>query len=103
MEHEGSGGVGSVVSSFFLGGLIGAGIALLVAPMTGRETREQIRGFAGDARKKADDYYEEIKEAVTSTLENGKGVIEEKKRLITSAVQAGIEAYEKKKQEMAGN
>ena len=103
MEREGSGGVGSVVSSFFLGGLIGAGIALLVAPTTGSETREQIRGFAGDARKKADDYYEQIKEAVTSTLDNGKGLIEEKKRLITNAVQAGIEAYEKKKQEMAGS
>lgn len=103
MEHEGSGGVGSVVSSFFLGGLIGAGIALLVAPATGRETREQIRGLAGDARKKADDYYEQIKEAVTSTLENGKGLVEEKKRLITNAVQAGIEAYEKGKQEMSGN
>lgn len=103
MEHEGSGGVGSVVSSFFLGGLIGAGIALLVAPMTGSETREQIRGFAGEATKKADDYYEEIKETVTSTLENGKGLVEEKKRLITNAVQAGIEAYEKKKQQMAGS
>jgi gas vesicle protein len=102
MEHEGSGGVGSVVSSFFLGGLIGAGIALLVAPMTGRETREQIRGFAGNVREKADDYYEQIKETVISSLENGKGLVEEKKRLITNAVQAGIEAYEKKKQEMSG-
>ena len=100
MEHEGSGGVGSVVSSFFLGGLIGAGIALLVAPATGRETREQIRGFAGNVKGKADDYYDQIKEAVTSTLENGKGLIEEKKRLITNAVQAGIDAYEKKKEEM---
>ena len=102
MEHEGSGGVGSVVSSFFLGGLIGAGVALLVAPMAGKETREQIRGFAGNVKEKADDYYDQIEEAVISTLENGKGLVEEKKRLITSAVQAGIDAYEKKKEEMAG-
>jgi gas vesicle protein len=103
MERERSCGVGSVVSSFFLGGLIGAGIALLVAPMTGRETREQMRGFAGNVKEKADDYYEQIKETVASTLESGKGLVEEKKRLITNAVQAGIEAYEKKKQEMAGS
>ena len=102
MEHEGSGGVGSVVSSFFLGGLIGAGVALLIAPSSGKETREQIRGLAGNVKERADDYYEQIKEAVTSTLENGKGLVEEKKRLVTNAVQAGIEAYEKKKQEMAG-
>jgi gas vesicle protein len=98
MEREGSGG--SVVSSFFLGGLIGAGVALLIAPMTGKETREQIRGLAENAKGKADDYYDQIKETVTTTLENGKGLIEEKKRLITNAVQAGVDAYEKKKKEM---
>jgi len=101
MEHEGSVGVGSVVSSFLLGGLIGAAVALLVAPITGKEARGQIRDFAGDAKKKADDYYGQIKEAVISTLENGKGLIEDKKQRITSAVHAGIEAYEKKKQEIS--
>ena len=99
MEHEGSGG-GSVVSSFFLGGLIGAGVALLVAPSSGRETRKQIKGLAGNVKEKADDYYDQIEEAVISTLENGKGLLEEKKRLITNAVQAGVDAYEKKKKEM---
>ena len=102
MEREESGGVCSIVSSFFLGGLIGAGVALLVAPMAGKETREQIKGFAGNVKEKADDYYEQITEAVTSTLESGMGLVDEKKRLITNAVQAGIEAYEKKKQEMQG-
>jgi gas vesicle protein len=102
MEREGSGGAGSVVSSFFLGGLIGAGVALLIAPMTGKETREQIRGLAENAKGKADDYYDQIKEAVTTTLENGRGLVEEKKRLITNAVQAGIDTYEKKKEETAG-
>ncbi len=76
MENEGLGGMGSVVSSFFLGGLIGAGVALLVAPMSGRDTREQIRGLAGNVREKADDYYEQIKETVISTLENGMGLFE---------------------------
>ena len=100
MEHEGSGGVGSVVSSFFLGGLIGAGVALLVAPRAGTEARKQIGSLAGNVKEKADEYYEQIKEMVSSTLENGKGLLEEKKRLVAGAVQAGIEAYEKKKREM---
>jgi len=100
MAQEGSSGVCAVMSSFFLGGLIGAGVALLITPMTGEETRGQIRGFAGNVKEKADDYYEQIKETVASSLENGKGLIEEKKRLITNAVQAGIEAYEKKKREL---
>jgi gas vesicle protein len=86
---------------FFWGALIGAGVALLVAPKTGRETREQIRGMAGTVKDKADDYYDQVKEAVACTLENTKGLLDEKKQLITDAVQAGIAMYEQKKQEKA--
>ena len=86
----------TVVSSFFLGGLIGAAVATLVAPKAGEETRRQIRRLAEDARGKAVDYYEEVKETVASALKDGKGLIDEKKRLIADAVKAGIEAYEKK-------
>ena len=94
---ESCGGVCSAVSSFLLGGLIGGGIALLMAPTSGKEARQQIVGLAEGAKVKAEDYYEQIKETVTSVLEEGKGLIEEKKRLITKAVQAGIETYEKEK------
>jgi gas vesicle protein len=94
---ESCGGICSVLSSFLLGGLVGGGIALLVAPSSGKETRQQIVGLAEGVKEKAGDYYEQIKETVTSALEEGKGLIDEKKRLISKAVQAGIEAYEKEK------
>ncbi len=98
MEENGGRGVGSVISSFFLGGLIGAGLALLVAPKSGSETREQIKGFAGSAKERADDYYGQVKEAVTSTLENARGLFDDKKRLINDAVQAGITMYQQTRQ-----
>jgi gas vesicle protein len=84
------------MSSFFLGGFIGAAIALLVAPRAGKETRQQIKGTAEDVKVKAEDYYKQIKETVTSALEHGKDLVTEKKQLIAKAVQKGIEAYEKK-------
>jgi gas vesicle protein len=99
MEENGSKGACSVISSFFLGGLIGAGVALLVAPKAGRETREQIKDLTGSVKGKADDYYGQVKEAIACTLENTKGLIEEKKQLISDAVQAGFAMYEQKKQE----
>ncbi len=98
MEENGSRGTCSVISSFFLGGLIGAGVALLMAPKAGSETREQIKGLASTATSKADDYYGQVKETIACTLENAKGLIDEKKRLITEAVQAGFATYEQKKQ-----
>ena len=103
MENEKSCGNGYLVaSSFLLGGLIGAAVGLLSAPKSGKEVRRQVRDLAGNVKGKAGDYYEQIREAVTSALVEGKGLIDEKKRLITKAVQAGIEACQKEKEETQG-
>jgi len=103
MENKKSSGNGYLVaSSFLLGGLIGAAVGLLSAPKSGKEVRRQVRDLAGNVKGKAGDYYEQIREAVTSALVEGKGLIDEKKRLITKAVQAGIDACQKEKEEMEG-
>jgi len=97
MKNEGSGcKVCSTISSFFLGGFIGAAVALLVAPKAGKETRQQIKDAAESVKAKGEDYYKQVKETVTSALEHGKDLVAEKKQLIAKAVQKGIEAYEKK-------
>jgi len=97
MKNGGSCSVCSVASSFLIGGLIGGGISLLAAPASGKESRQHIVGFAQGVKGKAGDYYDQLKETVTSALEEGKGLIDEKKRLISKAVQAGVEAYEREK------
>ena len=99
MRDRESCGYCSAISAFFIGGLIGGGVALLFAPKSGREARQQIVGLAEGVKERGIDYYEHIKETVTSVLEEGKGLIDEKKRLISKAVQAGIEAYEQGKTE----
>ena len=97
MKSEGAScGVCSVISSFFLGGVIGAAVALLVAPQAGKETRQQIKGAVKDAKGKAEDYCKQVKKTVTSALEHGKGLVAERKERITKAVQEGIEAYKTK-------
>lgn len=97
MKSEGSScRVCSAMSSFFLGGVIGAAVALLVAPRAGKETRQQIKGAAEGVKGKAEDYYKQVEETVTSALEHGKDLVAEKKELVTKAVQEGIEAYKKK-------
>ena len=104
MENEKSRGNGYLVaSSFLLGGIVGAAAGLLFAPKSGKEMRRQVRDLAGDVKGKAGDYYEQIREAVTSALVEGKDLIDEKKRLITKAVEAGIEACQKEKEDMQGD
>ncbi len=102
MKHEEGGySAGPLIFSFFLGGLIGAGVALLLAPKSGKETREKIKELAVEAKGKAEEVIDQVKGKVTSVVEKGKEVIEEKKSILSTAIEAGKEAYEKEKEKLA--
>ena len=96
-DEESGSSVGAVVLSFFLGGLVGAGVALLMAPRAGTETRQKIKELAEEVKGKAEGYIETAREKATSSLDKGKEFVEKKKSLVTSAVEAGVEAYEREK------
>ncbi len=81
---------GGVLLAFLAGGLVGAGIALLYAPMAGREARERIGGLAGDLRKKAEEWTGDVKQRV-------EGFIEEERSVIKAAYDAGREAMAREK------
>jgi len=98
MREESGYGVGSIFLSFILGGIVGAGLALLLAPESGSVTRKRIIDFAEDVKDKAKDYTEEMRGKVTSTIDKGKELYEEKKSIIATAFEAGKEAYEKEKE-----
>jgi gas vesicle protein len=86
--------------AFLFGGMVGAGVALLVAPKTGQETRRMIKDLTEDAKEKAESYIEQAKEKAESAVEKGKDFLEKEKSIITSAVEAGKEAYEKEKKKL---
>ena len=81
-QEEGGYGAGPLIFSFFLGGLIGASVALIFAPRTGKETREKIKEFAGEAKGKAEEVIEQVKGKVTTVVEKGKGAFEERKSIL---------------------
>lgn len=93
MRDEEGFSAGSVLLSFLLGGMVGAGLALLLAPQSGEETRKKIKEFTGDVRDKAGDYMAQAKEGVSSTVDKSKHFLDEKKSVIAAAVEAGKEAY----------
>jgi gas vesicle protein len=97
MREEGYGS-GTILLSFLLGGVVGAGLALLLAPQSGAETRRKIKDLADDVKEKTNTYINETKEKVAGAMDDGKGYYEEKKSLIKSAIDAGKEAYEKEKE-----
>jgi len=62
MNEETSEKMGATIFSFLAGAAIGAGLGLLLAPKSGQETREQIKGLANDAMDKTKGYVDKGKE-----------------------------------------
>ena len=72
----------SVLLPFLVGGLVGAGIALLLAPKSGREMREDIKDIAASAGDK-----------ITATVEKGKELYVDSTAAVKNAFEAGKVAY----------
>jgi gas vesicle protein len=72
----------SVLVPFLVGGLVGAGIALLMAPKSGRELRKDIKDAASDTRDK-----------IAMTVEKGKELYIEGTEAVKNAIEAGKTAY----------
>jgi len=92
----------TVFLSFLAGAAVGAGLALLVAPKTGKELREKIAELTDDAVSKIKDYASEAQTKISATLEEGKELIKEKKSILTSAIEAGKEAMDREKEKAKG-
>ena len=101
MNEEKGFSTGAVVISFLVGGLVGAGVALLTAPQSGKETREKIKDLADDAKEKIKDLAEDAREKIKDTYRHGREVVGEKKTIISSAIEAGKKAMEEERHRMA--
>ncbi len=95
---------GSVALAFLMGGAVGAGLALLITPRSGPETRKILKGQASAAReealKVADKVADEVREKTVELIEKSKEVVEAKKAVLESALEAGKEAMEREKERL---
>ena len=75
---------------FFLGGIIGAAAALLVAPKTGRETREMLS--SGEWARKAQTMATEAQGRAGEWLDKSRELFEEQTQRLMGAFEAGRDA-----------
>jgi gas vesicle protein len=105
--EEKGGGVGS----FLLGAMIGAGIALLLAPQSGEETRRDIKrkarevsdaakDAAGDLQDTVADSYSRAKASVGTRIDSARQAIDLKKHQASEAIRAGREAAAQAREEL---
>lgn len=65
MFHDDDSNGAAVLISFLIGGIVGAGMALLFAPQSGKKTRGKIVDLTEDARDYASDYAKKIRKKIS--------------------------------------
>ena len=70
------------LAPFLVGGILGAGLALMLAPKPGKELRADIRNLAT-----------RTKERVSKSIDQGKSLYAGGRTAVTSALDAGRAAY----------
>jgi len=87
----------SKLAYFLVGGGIGAVVALLFAPRSGRETREIIAQRATESRERVLSASRNVGDRVTTYIDKGKEVVSSQKEQISAAIEAGKQAYRDEK------
>jgi gas vesicle protein len=78
----------------FLAGLgVGVAIGMLFAPRTGGETREYIKGKAGEGKEFIKHRSTELRDQAGEIFEKGKEALGRQKEHVGDAMEAGRQAY----------
>jgi gas vesicle protein len=91
---------GAGIGTFIVGLALGAGVALLLAPQSGEETRRAVARRARRAQEAAQDFVEDVSGTVADKFNQVRASVEEridatfeavdaKKRQVSNAVEAG--------------
>lgn len=89
MANEGGTDAASYLGWFFLGAIAGAAAALLIAPKSGRETRELLAERSGDFFKRAQEAAGDTQSRAGDLFDKGREYFEEQTQRLTSAFEAG--------------
>lgn len=97
-----------IAGAFLLGGVIGAALALLYAPQSGRETRKDIAKTARRIKKETvnlvedsidsiNDFAGDVKDKVSDIIERGRDLSDDAKREILKNLEHGQKVMEKQR------
>lgn len=92
----------TVILAFVSGAALGAVTALLLAPQSGRESREQLRGYARRAEENLRGLADQAGETFEEVVGQGKEFVESKKSMLREAFEAGREAMKRERDRARG-
>ncbi|TKS64581.1 MAG: hypothetical protein EWM73_00308 [Nitrospira sp.] len=94
--------LGAVGLAFVGGGLVGTAVALLLATQSGRESREQLRGYARRAEEHVHELADKAIELMDQAVDKGREFIKDKQAVVTEAVEAGRTAMQRERDRLSG-
>jgi gas vesicle protein len=77
-------------------------MALLLAPQSGRESREQVRGYARRAEENVHELAGKTTDFMDQAVDRGREFVQEKKSVLTEAVDAGRAAMSRERERLSG-
>ena len=107
-ENDGSNDALKIV----LGGLLGAGLALLLAPQTGKKTRKFLaccaKDVSGKANEAANEFADQVSDFVetagsraSAILAEGADLTQESKKALLAALEKGQQILEEQRKKLA--
>ncbi|NWF73601.1 MAG: YtxH domain-containing protein [Nitrospirae bacterium] len=102
MANDSGCAVGAVGLALVIGGLAGAAMALLLAPKSGRESREQLRGYARRAEDQVHDLAGKATDLMDQAVDKGHEFVQGKKMVLAEAVEAGRAAMHRERERLSG-
>jgi gas vesicle protein len=100
-----------VAVAFLIGGAVGAGIALLYAPQSGRDTRKDIAKTARRVKKETvnlvedavdsiNDFASDVKDKVSDIIDRGKDLSDDAKKEVLRNLEQGQKVIEKQRKKV---
>jgi gas vesicle protein len=88
IEKDAGGGFGA----FIFGALVGAGVALLLAPQSGEETQAELKRRAEELKNSAEDRLKAASDELETRLDRARAGVNERVDRVKDAVDAGRDA-----------
>lgn len=94
MNDDSNNSAPGFLTGLLLGGLIGAAVAMILAPQAGEDTRDLLRSKAREASGRIRDVAEDVSDNVAAAdlLARGKQIVEEARARFDAAVADGKDA-----------
>jgi gas vesicle protein len=93
--------LGGMGWAFVIGGLVGGGIALLLAPQSGSASRKQLRGYARRVEESIHGLTDKVAEVFDEAVDKGREFVKDNQAVLSEAAEAGRAAIQREREPLS--